>query len=126
MQWKTPRPEDGLTFVMQRCKVMVEEMQRADAPKPSFVATPDHRNLDLGELARVTGMCVTGIPATTRELNAGGFLADDKKHCDKCPHKGMCWRDPNFSGTIPLGVWANESARKQIFEDKAKNAKEQG
>ena len=79
MQWKTPRPEDGLTFVMQRCKVMVEEVQRADAPKPTFVATPDHRNLDLGELARVTGMCVTGIPATTRELNAGGFLADDKK-----------------------------------------------
>ena len=25
MQWQTPRPEDGLTFVMQRCKAMVEE-----------------------------------------------------------------------------------------------------
>ena len=127
MQWSTPRTEDGLTFVMQRCKAMVEEVQRADAPKPTFVATPDLRNLDLGELARVTGMCVTGIgPTSTREFNTGGFVAGEKKYCDKCPHTGMCWRDPKFSGTIPLGVWANESARKQIFEDKAKNAKEEG
>ena len=123
MQWQTPRPEDGLTYVMQRCKLMVEDVQKADvAPKPTFVAN----NLDLGDLAYVTGMCLTHGPTTTRELSAGGFLADDKKYCEKCPHKGMCWRDPNFSGTIPVGVWANESARKQIFEDKAKNAKEMG
>ena len=57
-EWSTARPEDGLSYVMERCKTVAEETQKVDVtPKPSFASvTADLRSFDLQQLAFVTGI----------------------------------------------------------------------
>jgi len=144
-EWETTRIEDGLMHVMRRCKKLVEKVQKADASsKPVFVSAIPPVEYDLAQLAAVAGMpgleqVVTmvgapagGTPSCDPSYVPPGFsfagAASGQKFCANCPHKEgvKCWRDPDFSGTLPASVWLNEPLRKKIITEKKENATKMG
>ena len=144
-EWETARLEDGLMHVMRRCKKLVEKVQKVDAPsKPVFVSAIPPVEHDLAQLAAVAGMpgldqvvTMVGAPAGgTTNLDPSyvppGFsfagAASGQKFCANCPHKEgvKCWRDPDFSGTLPPSVWLNEPLRKKIIAEKKEMATKMG
>ena len=136
-EWDTPRREDGLMYVMNRCAELVEKVQKSDDHvKPAFAAgCPSLGGFKVSKLAAVAGMpklAGDGMPELLHgddAVDAAGFagkIPPGHKFCDKCPHKDKCWRDPSYSGTLPIGLWCNEKERKKIFAEKAANAKKLG
>ena len=141
-EWKTTRREDGLMHVMRRCSKLVEKVQKSEVPTKSvFVCAMPPIEHNLAQLAAVAGMpdlestmTMVGAPADgagtsgTSSFSFAAAAAGQVKFCKNCPHKEgvQCWRDPNFSGTLPPSVWLNETLRKEIITEKKEMAKKLG
>ena len=75
--------------VIQRCRQVVHEEQKAAAPTPTLivVGSDDLSLHDLDSLAGATGMCLSGGGVSMPAIGTAGAAAGgDVKWCADCPH----------------------------------------
>ena len=122
-------------YVIQKCRALVHEEQKASTQTHAFVITDDSCDAhDVDALMRTTGMMLA-VPAGTNVGALGGSIgspldpaaaATEKKWCDNCPHKGQCFQDPAWAGPPPLVTFVNKEKWRGILDGKAANAKKHG
>ena len=122
--------------VVQRCRQIVAEEQKAATQTPAFVVTNGDLGVhDLDELSRSTGMLlsldgapVAGIGLFAAAAAAGGFI----KYCGGCPHKNrngdsvVCFTNPAYEGPPPMVIFNNKEKWSGILAAKAANAAKYG
>jgi hypothetical protein len=129
------------THVIQTCRQLVLEEQKAAAPSPPFVMVhhADLENHDLESMQRTTGMylsldgcCAGGHPFGGSSGSAaslgGAFVASPGKWCADCPHgEGRyCFQDPAWPGPPPLNVFLNKERWKGILAARTANSNKSG
>ena len=124
--------------VIQRCRELVQEEQKAAAAVPAFVVAPEDLGThDLQLMERSTGMMLAlpgqvSMAGTTNPPVA--FISNDgtAKWCTNCPHTRKdgsttaCFQDPGYAGPPPLNVFANKERWQGIKLGREANSKKSG
>ena len=124
--------------VIQKCRSLVVEEQKASAPTPAFVVVQDIDlcGTSLEQLQRTTGMHLSldGYDHLNGQSHGGIAAAGvPGKWCDGCPHgKGAnglekdCFQDPGWTGPPPMNIYLNKERWNGLLAARAANATKSG